>query len=210
MTRRFASSLRRHAPKLNPRQRFLILCEGAVTEPRYFVALRNETRNRLVEVEVIPNCGVPKTLVEYAVERKREADRQARQHRDPFLRYEQIWCVFDVDSHPNLPDAKQQARDNGLLLAISNPCFELWILLHFQDHFSEQDRVQIRHLCKKYIPEYGKEVPYGKIWPFYELALGRAVKLERMHEQRDTPGGNPSTGVHRLTEALRNVRLLAL
>jgi hypothetical protein len=30
-----------------------------------------------------------------------------------------VWCVFDVDIHPNLPEAKQQARDNGLSLAIS-------------------------------------------------------------------------------------------
>ena len=26
------------------------------------------------------------------------------------------------------------AGANGIRLAISNPCFELWLILHFQDH----------------------------------------------------------------------------
>lgn len=36
-------------------------------------------------------------------------------------------------THPGLTDAIEQARQNGIWLAISNPCFELWLVLHFQD-----------------------------------------------------------------------------
>src|SRR5579863_6447941 len=126
-------NLRRRPPKLQPRTRVLVLCEGEVTEPKYFQAFRHEHRSRLVEVELVSDCGVPKTLVEYAVERKKQAFREAKRYSDPFLKYDEIWCVFDVDAHPHLNEAKNQARDNGLNLAISNPCFELWVLLHFQD-----------------------------------------------------------------------------
>jgi len=203
MTRRFASRLVRRAPKLKPRRRFLVLCEGKVTEPQYFIALRREIRNRLIEVEIVPACGVPKTLVEYAVDRMKQAVREARRQADPFLRYDEVWCVFDVDAHPRLAEAKQQARDNGLKLAVSNPCFELWLLLHFQDQFSEQNREEIRRLCKHHLPEYQKLVPYEKIRPSYDDAVRRAADLEKKHQHQGTPDGNPSTAVFQLTETLK-------
>src|SRR5579871_4054307 len=105
--------LDRRKPKRQPRQRILVLCEGKITEPKYFSELRQEVRNRLIEIEVVPACGVPKSLVEQAVDRKKEAQRLARRAGDPFLDYDEIWCVFDVDDHPNLAEAKQQAKDNG-------------------------------------------------------------------------------------------------
>jgi hypothetical protein len=142
-------------------------------------------------------------LVEHAVERKKEAERQARRARDPFLKYDEVWCVFDVDSHPNLPEAKQQARDNGLNVAISNPNFELWILLHFQDQFAEHDRREITRLCKLHLPRYEKEVPYMTLRPLYADAVRRAEHLQTLQAQRGTPGGNPSTGVYRLTESIQ-------
>jgi hypothetical protein len=47
---------------------------------------------------------------------------------------DEVWCVFDVDEHPKLAEARDQANANGIQLAVSNPCFELWLLLHFQEH----------------------------------------------------------------------------
>jgi hypothetical protein len=203
VSRRFAARLRRRSPKLKPRRRFLILCEGEVTEPAYFKSLRHEIRNRLIEVEIVPACGVPKTLVEFAVDRMKNAIRESRRLGDTFLKYDEVWCVFDVDSHPNLAEARQQARDNGLKIAISNPCFELWLLLHFQDQFSEQHRDEIRRICKQCLPDYKKLIPYEKIRGSYDDAVRRAVYLEQMHGRRGTTDGNPSTGVFQLTESLR-------
>jgi RloB-like protein len=202
MAKRIPPSLRRRHPRLRPRLRLLILCEGRVTEPMYFRDFRIDTRNQLIEIEVVPACGVPKTLVEYAVERKKDAERRAKSERDIFLRYDEVWCVFDVDEHPNLPEAKQQARDNGLQVAVSNPCFELWLLLHFQDQFAEHDRHHIQGLCANHIPGYEKEVPYRLIKDRYPDAVRRAVALDAMQRRRDAPGGNPSTGVYHLTESI--------
>ena len=78
---------------------------------------------------------MPKTLVERAVAMKREAALEAKRKKDENLKYDQVWCVFDIDEHPFVPEAKQQARDNGIEVAISNPCFELWALLHFRDQW---------------------------------------------------------------------------
>lgn len=86
----------------------------------------------MVDVKISPG-GVPKTLVERATEMKKAGEREANTKKDEYLRYDEVWCVFDIDDHPKIADARQQARDNGIDLAISNPCFELWVLLHFQD-----------------------------------------------------------------------------
>jgi hypothetical protein len=36
-----------------------------------------------------------------------------------------VWCVFDIDEHPVIPEAKDQAPANRIELTISNPYFEL-------------------------------------------------------------------------------------
>ncbi|MGH3940412.1 MAG: RloB family protein, partial [Pseudonocardiaceae bacterium] len=59
------------------------------------------------------------------------------------------WCVFDVEwpkNHPNLKQAIQLARDHNIRLAISNPCFELWLILHFEDQtaFLNTDEAETR------------------------------------------------------------------
>ena len=179
-----------------PRLRLLVLCEGEVTEPNYLRAFRHEHRNQLVEVEVVPKCGVPKTLVEFAAERKRSAEKEARRRGDPYLKYDEIWCVFDVDIHPNLPEAKNQARDNGLNLAVSNPCFELWILLHFQDQRAHEERGRIQSACRLHLPDFVKDASYEKLQPNYAEAVRRATALADWQSQQGRPGGNPSTGVH--------------
>lgn len=198
-------SLRRRPPRLQPRKRLLILCEGKITEPNYLNALRHAHRNRLIDVEVVPDCGVPKTVVEYAVERKKAAYREARRYSDQYRAYDEVWCVIDVDEHPRLAEAKQQARDNGIELAISNPCFELWILLHFQDQFAEQNRAVIQHACRAHMPDYNKHVNYEALQSRYEDAVSRAQRLELWQTERQNSGGNPSTKVHLLTETIRQL-----
>src|SRR5215213_11842726 len=195
-----SQEIRRRAPQREPRRRVLIVCEGRATEGGYFKDLRSEFRNRLVDIEVDDRGAVPKTLVERAAARKKEADREARRRRDDFLRYDEVWCVFDVDVHPNLPDARQQARANGIELAISNPCFELWALLHFQDQTSHLERRDARSRLKRHLPDYEKALPFDRLNPGYSEAVTRAHELDRRCETDGEPGRNPSTGVHRLTE----------
>lgn len=197
--------LSRRRARLEPRSRLLVVCEGKITEPRYLNSLRIELKARLVDIDIVPGAGVPKTLVEHAVDRKREAALKARRLKDDSYLYDEVWCVFDVDQHPNLPQAKQQATANGLRLAISNPCVELWAVLHFQDQFAFEERNRIVEILKRYIPEYVKELPFKLLWPRYMEALKRMQQVEHWHRTRGTEGGNPSTGLHMLTERIREL-----
>lgn len=199
-------SIKRRKPVLQPRPRLLVVCEGKVTEPSYFREMAREERAR-IEVSVEEDCGGPKTIVERAAYLKREAEGEAKRQNDDFLKYDEVWCVFDIDAHPKVPDALQQARANNLALAISNPCFELWILLHFEDQRKHLEREVAHRLCKNHIPRYDKYVSFRALSPDYDEAVKRASNLEAWQRQqgRKLPDANPSTGVHRLTERIKEL-----
>ncbi|HXM44002.1 MAG TPA: RloB family protein [Bryobacteraceae bacterium] len=195
------NDLQRRKPQRQPKPRFLIVCEGTVTEPRYFNDVRHIERS-LIDLQIEPG-GTPKTLVERAAGLQREAIGKARKLRDDNQKYEEVWCVFDIDEHPLIPEAKNQARANGIELAISNPCFELWVLLHFQDQRAHIGRGKVQHLCRSHVRNYDKELDYETLRPKYPDALKRAEDLERWHDSRDTVGANPSTTVYRLVERIK-------
>jgi hypothetical protein len=177
----------------------LIVCEGIVTEPRYFKGVQHTERS-LIDLR-IESGGTPKTLVERAAGLKREADGKAKKLKDDNQKYEEVWCVFDIDEHPLIPEYKDQARANGIGLAISNPCFELWALLHFQDQRAHIERGKVQHRCKSHMRNCDKDLDYATLRPRYPDALRRAEDLERWHGSRDTVGANPSTTVYMVSRA---------
>jgi len=124
----------RRPPFRDPKPTVLIVCEGDVTEPEYFLGFRSACRNTRVKIRIADTHGVPMTLVETAKGYKSEAEEEAAREKDDNLAYDSVWCVFDIDEHPHVPEARQMARDSGIYLAVSNPCFELWLLLHFRDN----------------------------------------------------------------------------
>lgn len=198
-------SLRRRGARLDSRPRILIVCEGSATEPGYFSDLRQIAHVRAVEVVVDDASGVPKTLVERAVVRKKASERDARRAGDINLRFDEVWCVFDVDAHPRLDEALQQAAANGIRVALSNPCFELWVLLHFQDQRGFIDRHSAARACRRHLPRYEKHVTYRELAEHYDLAVQRAEALVAWQETRGCVGDNPTTFVHRLTERLHSL-----
>ena len=141
-----------------------------------------------------------------AARQKRLAERQARSMRNAFLRFEEVWCVFDVDEHPHLDAVRQQARDHGISLAVSNPSFELWALLHFTAQSAFLDRHVVTSRLRDFLPGYRKLIPFERLKPHYHLAVKRARFLARRGESAGLPGANPSTGVHLLTERIRESR----
>lgn len=198
------SDLRRRKWFRHPLARFLIVCEGEVTETYYFSDLK---RLEKIPVELKFRSGAsPKTLVEWALEEKKTAERLAKRDRDNFSKFDEVWVVCDTDDHPLMAEAKQQATANGIKMAISNPCFELWALLHFQEQFAYVHRDKLRELCVRHIPRYEKRLPVAELIERYKDALDRANRLQQWHASRDTPGANPSTDVHKLVERMRAER----
>lgn len=195
---------RRAAPK-QPRHRILVVCEGQVTEPSYFFAFRDWCRNPRVEVSIPKEHGTPRTLVELALAIKRAAEARAHAERDENLAFDEVWCAYDVDEHPKLNDARQLAQAHGIELAISNPCFELWLLLHFRESPGARHRHDVQALLATFLPGYEKHPDMALVLHGYEKAKERAERLDKDAADMGEAGRNPTATVHLLTESIRGV-----
>ena len=201
--------LGRRAPSRDPRHRILVVCEGKKTEPLYLKAFQHHVRNRLVHVEIVGEGGVPLTAVARAIALRDAANADARSQRDDNLRFDEAWCVIDVDEHPNLEEACKEAERSAIMVAVSNPCFELWALLHFREHVESWERHEIQKALKAFLPGYEKELDFRKMAGGYSDAVDRARELSRIAEQLGQLRRNPSTGVYVLTERIKSVDKLA-
>ena len=181
-------SLGRRGPTREPKHRILVVCEGKVTEPEYLRALQRASRNPRVHVEVATETGVPKTVVEVAIRLRDGAAREARRQRDENLRWDEIWGVFDVDDHPHLDEARALAAKESVELAVSNPCFELWALLHFEDQRAHIDRHKLRAKLQRHLPLYDKSLDFARMHPGHDDALRRARALD-VEADRQASGG---------------------
>ena len=182
----------------------LIVTEGAVTEPEYLCGLAKHSRNPRVRIKMTKGAAVPTTIVKTASEIKETSEKRAQLEDDDNLRYDEVWCVFDVDQHPDIPSATQVARENGLKLAISNPCIELWLWLHFSEQPGMKDGKTLRTKMRRHLPKYDKHVDFSRFVAGYQDAVRRASRLDSDAEKAGEPGRNPTTGVWRLTETIRN------
>lgn len=178
------------------RPRILIVCEGRVTEPEYINLIRIKEKINLVQIIIDHEGGTPKTLVDRAVSEK-------RLNKSAFGKDDEIWCVFDIDEHPLITEAKQKAAANGIKLAISNPCFEFWLLLHFVYHSAPISRHDARRECETRMDGYQKHIPGDTLFPLLATAFENAQRLAKWQESRQTVGENPSTDVYKLIERLR-------
>ena len=173
----------------------LIVCEGERTEPNYFEALKADLRVS-VNVEVIGLGQNTDSLVERTIELSQEDS------------YSAVWCVFDRDSFPagRFNRAIQLAESNGIKVAYSNECFELWYLLHFEYLTSACSRHDYpgkltRYLSRKY--DKRDRFVYRDTRQHLATAIRNSKRLLTIHNTTDVGQHNPSTTVHLLVEALQ-------
>ena len=206
MERRFRDRERhigRNPAKREPKHRILVVCEGKVTEPEYFKAFKHEFRNPLVHVEIDKGAGVPLTVVNRAIELDNQANEEAKRNGDDDLKFDDVWCVVDVDEHPKLAEALGLAQKSSVKVAVSNPCIELWALLHFREQTERIHRHDAQRALKDFLPRYDKKLDFGKLRPGYATAVERAQSLQKTADATGEPNRNPSTTVYLLTELIR-------
>ena len=101
-----------------------IFCEGSETEPWYYKQYINRFCRVPSRIQIEPTKeNTPVRLVKEALKLKMQ------QPNDLF------WVVFDRESEAECPEslhqqARQLAEANGISIALSNVCFEVWLLLH--------------------------------------------------------------------------------
>ncbi|WP_235433786.1 RloB family protein [Protofrankia sp. BMG5.30] len=152
-------------------------------------------RRTSVRIEIDAGQGVPLTLVRRAVERKKDPE------------VDECWCVFDVEwpkNHPNLTEAVDLARAHDIGLAVSNPCFELWLILHHQDYNRSADTAAVERKSRLLDGRPGKSIDAELYIPRRKDAARRALALATRHEKNGTvfPRDNPSSSMPALLTAL--------
>ena len=200
--------LRRRLHDREPKQRFVLFCEGAKTEPAYFDAIRRACPNTLIEVH--GGVGVPMTVAQQAVAYAKENGlaRGSQRRKDSFERNDQVWAVFDCDVHPQFKEAVELCERNGVGAAWSKPCFELWLILHEDDYGKPGTHQHVQKALETLRPEYDRR---GAKIPDCDDMVGRvedaerrgAMLLREREKDGSAPFGNPSTTVGRLTRAIR-------
>jgi hypothetical protein len=115
--------------------------------------------------------------------------------------------VFDRDHHPNIPQALDKAAANGIGIVLSNPCIELWFVLHFANQTAhiEGDAAQRRSRellgCDKVLT--GPAL--ASLSERYDAAKQRARRLDVKHAgDGSPPRSNPSSNMWELIERIRS------
>lgn len=176
----------------------MVFTEGKNSEPDYVNGLKRLPRisgKIALKLEIHPEHVVPMKLVGLAVD---YVD-------DPEI--DGCWCIFDVESpqpHPNLKEALALAEEHGVKVAVSNPCFETWLVLHFEDCTRSYSTAQAEKLSKRLDGRPGKSIDADKYLPHREVAAERARKLDERHNRdgKTFPKNNPSSGMHAFLTAL--------
>ncbi len=202
------ADLRRGGELKSPRESILVVCEGGKTEPLYFKGLWQKIRLATVDVHVVGQGAEIVGVVEAAIEllEKRKADSKISVRLAP---YKEVWCVVDTelkkDSH-SWKRGLDKAKAKKLNLAWSNPCFEYWLLLHFERVGGSFDGYKaIKPVLTKHIRNYEKNLNcFEQLAPRIPTAINHAEHIHRS-QWKDTPNAidqNPGTTVPDLVKGL--------
>lgn len=109
---------------------FYIAAEGEKTEVQYFEQLQGKINDSRVKVKVVKrengSHSAPRHVLSSLLDHK---------SRERIRSTDQLWIVIDRDrwDESQLNSVAQEASDNNINIAFSNPCFEVWLLFHFKE-----------------------------------------------------------------------------
>jgi hypothetical protein len=195
------------------RARILIISEGSKTEPLYLQDIRAAYRlpSASIRVRYSQRGTSPKQVAEYAIQMFDEGDAHIGISPRSF---DEVYVVFDRDDHQTYFEALEMVRnlrgkkrndnkDSVLFTAIASvPCFELWILLHYEDISAPIHRMDVVLRLEKYISGYTKGA--RGIFSLTRGKLGDATRRAQELAAKNSPdaGIEPYTGMHELVVRL--------
>ncbi|MGO8671752.1 MAG: RloB family protein [Capsulimonadaceae bacterium] len=175
---------------------FVVATEGEKTEEQYLSIFECQR----VHVEVLSTGPDGKSAAKHVLERLAQFSEQYDLRPD-----DELWLMVDMDrQRPQfIEEVTQMAAESGYLLAVSNPCFELWLLLHFRDHDeADVDCALIEARLRAHLSGYNKTKINVKLYSreAIERAIAAAKRLDRPENIRWP--AYPGTHVYKLVETL--------
>lgn len=196
----------------------VIAAEGRATENIYFEAMRQELCASNVQVVVLQR-GDDNSSPE-------NVHQQIKSFMDEYniLDDDQLWIVVDRDRWKDkmLSEVAQSCQQNpNLQFCMSNPCFELWLILHLEDvsAYSDEDKSALfenakltthgtwtKYRLRSLMGQY-QESEYNPfvLLPHIHDAINRAIALDVNPKDRwpQTIG----TRVYLLAQSIMNIAL---
>jgi len=178
------------------RKLFVIAVEGVKTEPHYFAIFNDQRRViRLICLKGGHDSSPPRVL-------KRMEDHLKQ---NTLLGSDEAWLVVDKDQWTNI-QLKQlhtwsQGADN-YGFALSNPKFEYWLLLHFEDGAGIGSSRECSARLKQHLPDYDKDLDPRKITTEMIYNAIRRAKARDNPPCDDWPHAVGGTTVYRLVERI--------
>ena len=187
---------------------YLIVTDTEATERCYFEGLRRnlplDVQTKL-RIEIVDGIKTKKLVEECKMRAAYDA-----QYRMP-------WIVFDRDQVTNFDAIIAEAKNNGIHVAWSNPCFEIWLLAYFgsmpvllesQRCCSEFGRVYEMQTGRKYrksdVSLYERVCKNGDEEGALRLAE-RRLEQHRKEAKKKPSEMCPATTVHELVGDIRAV-----
>ena len=157
------------------RKMFVVAVEGTKTEPQYFAVFNGPTS--IVRVHCISgsSASAPTRVLRRMREHLRKEELRAG---------DEAWLVVDKDQWTEAQLAELLAwsqKSESYGLALSNPKFEFWLLLHFDDGAGATSPTQCVARLRQYLPEYDKGIAGA------ELSRERISAAVARAKHRDTP-----------------------
>ena len=184
---------------------FVIACEGERTESLYFEALVEGVRRvKVVALPALDGLSAP----EHVIQRLHEfGSRRGLVSRDS-TGGDELWMVLDVDrwfaenriqvTHQVLDEAARRSYN----VAISNRCFEAWLLYHFEAVAPHGSVGELEARLRVYLGGYSKSrLDIEKFRPHIAAAVRRAREADVAPDQREP--SHPGSRVYRLLEAMQ-------
>lgn len=194
--------------------RILIVTEDDVTEPNYLDDLRQDEILPSVVVDPAPRSE-PWSVVDYALKEFLSGDGEEDE-------YERLYCVFDRDDHDRFEGAierlKRMANNgNSVHCIYSIPCFEYWILLHFNQMGPLKYYTGSGSPCSEVVKDIESESHidnyqraksniYSETSHLIEEAIQNANSMWGQNGQRELNDPHPRTRMHKLVTDLRQIR----
>lgn len=198
---------------------FVLSYEGKVSEKKYFEDFRRSglfNDNGLIEVISLKR---PKNRGSDPISVKKLLQEAKKEYR--FKDTDEFWLIIDRDDWEEIHNhnfdklVDDCKKENNFFLAMSNPCFEIWLILHLKDinEFDEEEKVKIMtnkkvSNSKNYIDKILSEIQgrgYNKrpnpqvFLPLTRTAIRRAKELN--DENQDYPK-QLGTHIYKLIEKL--------
>jgi hypothetical protein len=181
--------LKRDSGSLRDDRLFIVACDDTYAPDQYF----NFFRLPRVQVKVIPTEDNT-SHAEHVLNRLKQFD-----HDDD----DELWMLLDTDhctsgAHlKNFNNALRDADNAGVRVALSKPCFELWLLLHHVDEENVtaiNNAKQTESALRQALGEYDKTSLKPANFPFAAVALAcqRAARLDLATGNSTIPKQNTS------------------